>query len=136
MSAREMFLNASFVRWMGVELLRLENGVCETKLRLREDMLQQDGFAHAGIVTTLIDHSCGGAVGSLLETGEHVLTAEFKTSFLRAAKGPELFCRSRCVKRGRSLAFAEGAVYSSSLFDEASLLAQMTTTLAIRRLEA
>jgi uncharacterized protein (TIGR00369 family) len=135
MSAEEMFLKAKFVQWMGVELLRIENGVCETKLRLREDMLQQDGFAHAGIVTTLVDHSCGGAVSSLLEAGEHILTAEFKTSFLRAAKGPELFCRARCVKRGRALAFAEGAVYSSANFREENLLAQMTTTLAIRKIE-
>src|SRR5665647_1253264 len=86
MSAREMFLRASFIQWMGIELETIEKGVCETKLTVTKEMLQQDGFAHAGIVTTLADHSCGGAVGSLLGTGEHVLTAEFKTSFLRAAK--------------------------------------------------
>lgn len=135
MSAREMFLKATFIQWMGVELLRIENGICETKLRISPDMLQQDGFAHAGIVTTLADHSCGGAIGSLLSPGEHVLTAELKSNFLRAAKSSELYCRAVCRKRGRSLAFAEASVYGSSDFSEASLIATMSSTLAIRVLE-
>lgn len=135
MSAREMFLRATFIRWMGVELDRLEDGVCETRLKVTPEMLQQDGFAHAGIVTTLADHSCGGAAGSLLKPGEHLLTAEFKTTFLRAAKGPELYCLARCVKRGRSLAFTEASVYSSSTASEETLLARMSSTLAIRTLD-
>lgn len=136
MTAREMFLRASFIRWMGVELVALADGVCETKLALTADMLQQDGFAHAGVVTTLADHSCGGAAGSLLKPGEHVLTAEFKSSFVRAAKGPHLYCRARCFKRGRSLAFAEATVFSSPDYAEDSLLATLSSTLAIRTLES
>jgi uncharacterized protein (TIGR00369 family) len=135
MTAREMFLRATFVRWMGMELETLADGVCTTKLVVTKDMLQQDGFAHAGIVTTLADHSCGGAVGSLLEPGEHVLTAEFKTSFMRAAKSAVLYCRATCVKRGRALAFAEASVYSSPDRAEESLVARMSSTLAIRALE-
>jgi uncharacterized protein (TIGR00369 family) len=95
-------------------------------------MLQQDGYAHAGIVATLADHSCGGAVGSLLKTGEHVLTAEFKSSFVRAAKSEFLYCRAECFKRGRNLAFAEAAVYSSDTFSVDTLVAKMTSTLMIR----
>ena len=130
-----MFLRATFIQWMGVELERIEAGVCETRLKISPEMLQQDGFAHAGIVTTLADHSCGGAVGSLLKPGEHVLTAEFKMSFLRAAKSPVLFCRAKCVKRGKSLAFAEASVFSSPDYTDESLLATMSSTLAIRALE-
>jgi uncharacterized protein (TIGR00369 family) len=135
MTAREMFLRASFIQWMGIELLRIEDGVCETKLEVTKEMLQQDGFAHAGIVTTLADHSCGGAVGSLLNEGEHVLTAELKTSFLRAAKSSTLYCRAECLKRGRSLAFGEATVYSSPDFAADSVVARFNSTLAIRMLD-
>ncbi len=135
MDAREMFLKANFVQWMGVELLRIEDGVCETKLKITPDMLQQDGFVHAGIITTLADHSCGGAVGSLLKSGERVLTAEFKTSFLRAAKSPELYCRAICLKRGRSLGFTEASVHSSPDYSDANLLARMSSTLSIQHSE-
>ncbi len=131
-----MFLRATFIRWMGIELEKIEDGICETKLTITPDMLQQDGFAHAGVVATLADHSCGGAVGSLLKEGEHVLTAEFKSSFLRAAKSPVLYCRAECVKRGGSLAFAEASVYSSPKFEVDSLVARMSSTLAIRVLKA
>ena len=136
MSAREMFLRATFIQWMGIELVTIEGGICETRLKVTKVMLQQDGFAHAGIVTTLADHSCGGAAGSLLQPGEHVLTAEFKTTFVRAAKSTELYCRATCVKRGRSLAFTEASVYSSQAADENSLIARMSSTLVIRALEA
>ena len=135
MTAEEMFLRSSFVQWMGVVLEKLEGGVCETKLVVRKDMLQQDGFAHAGIVTTLADHSCGGAAGSLLHGGEHVLTAELKSSFLRAAKSPVLYCRAVCLKRGRSLAFAEASVHSSPDFSGESLIARFSSTLSIRALD-
>lgn len=136
MSAKEMFLRASFIRWMGIHLEKIEGGICETKLAITADMLQQDGFAHAGVVTTLADHSSGGAVGSLLKPGEHVLTAEFKTTFLRAAKSTVLYCRAECVKRGRSLAFAEAAVYSSPEFSSETLVAKFSSTLAIRVIDA
>lgn len=135
MTATEMFLRSTFVQGLGIELLRIENGICETKLHIRPDHLQQDGFAHAGVITTLADHSCGGAAGSLLKPKEHVLTAEFKTTFVRAAKGPELFCRARCFKRGRSLAFTEASVYSTANYEEDTLIATMSSTLAIRLIE-
>jgi uncharacterized protein (TIGR00369 family) len=135
MTPREMFLRATFIQWMGMELESIANGVCETKVTITADMLQQDGFVHAGIVTTLADHSCGGAVGSLLGPDEHLLTAEFKTSFLRAAKNSVLYCRAECVKRGGSLAFAEASVYSSPARESESLVARMSSTLAIRKLK-
>ncbi len=135
MSAHEMFNRASFIQWMGMELVRLDAGVCETKLKISAQMLQQDGYAHAGIVATLADHSCGGAVGSLLESGEHVLTAEFKSSFLRAAKAEILYCRAKCVKRGRNLAFAEASVFSSEDYRPDTLVATMSSTLMIRHID-
>lgn len=132
LTAREMFTKASFIQWMGIELQELENGVCRASMKIRSDMLQHDGFVHAGILTTLADHCCGGSVGSLLKPGEHVLTAEFKSSFLRAATSPEVFCIAVCLKRGKSAAFTEAKVYSGKEMKDDQLLATLSSTLVIR----
>lgn len=131
LKAHEMFLKAKFIQWMNVELLKLENGVCECKLKVRADFLQQDGFVHAGIITTLADHSAGGAAGTLLQENEKVLTIEFKTNFLRAAKSPELFCKSICLKKGQSIAVAESSIYPNANFDDQEIIAKTTVTLAV-----
>ncbi len=131
----EMFQKAKFVQWLGVEILTLENGICQTKLTVREEFLQQDGFVHAGVLTTLADHSAGGAGSSLLAANERVLSVEFKTNFLRAAKSRELYCYSVCLKKGRSIAVAESEIYPSSetmmARDLRNLIAKSTVTLAV-----
>ncbi len=131
----EMFHKANFVKWMGVELLTLEKGVCEARLPVRDDFLQQDGFVHAGITTTLADHCAGGAVGSVLKSDQRVLSIEFKTNFLRAAKSKELFCRSIALKVGQTIAVVESAIYPSleemKKGDVDTLIAKSTVTLAV-----
>ncbi len=130
-----MFHKANFVRWMGVELLTLAQGVCEARLEIRDEFLQQDGFVHAGVTTTLADHCAGGAVGSVLKAGQRVLSIEFKTNFLRAAKSKELFCRSVSLKVGRTIAVVESSIYGSlaemQKGDPEALIAKSTVTLAV-----
>lgn len=134
-AGREMFQKAKFVQWLGVEILELADGICQTKLVVRDDFLQQDGFVHAGVLTTLADHSAGGAGGSLLASHERVLSIEFKTNFLRAAKSRELYCHSVCLKKGRSIAVAESEIYPTlaalKARDHRELLAKSTVTLAV-----
>lgn len=138
MNPQDMFWKAKFVRWMDVRLEKIEGGVCEARLAIREDFHQQDGFVHAGIVTTLADHSAGGAAGSLLPDGTRVLTAEFKVSFLRPAKSPEIFCVSRVLKGGKTLSFVESEVYGCLPGQPVArtpenLLAKASVTIAIQR---
>jgi len=135
----EMFHKAGFLRWLGVELITLSDGICEARLPIRDEFLQQDGFVHAGIITTLADHCAGGAVGCKLNADQKVLSIEFKTNFLRAAKSKELFCRSTPLKVGRTIAVAESSIYSTlaemhaemQKGDVDALIAKSTVTLAV-----
>jgi len=133
--AARMFESAKFIQWMGVELLNLADGICEAKLIVRDEFLQQDGFVHAGILTTLADHCAGGAVGSLLRPHQRVLSIEFKTGFLRPAKSRELYCRSISLKTGKSIGFAESVIYSSLKEMQSGategLIAKSSVTLAV-----
>lgn len=66
---RSIFHRAAFIRDLGIELVRVAPGICETAMPVTPRLLQQDGFVHAGVTTTLADHTAGGAAGSLVGEG-------------------------------------------------------------------
>lgn len=105
------YLQAPFVRHLGLELLASREGLCETALRVEEAHRQQDGLIHAGVQATLADHTAGMAAATHLGEGERVLTVEFKLNLLRPARGERLFCRAEVLRRGRNLSVVEAAVY-------------------------
>lgn len=105
---REVFERAPLMRLFGVELVAFGHGWCETRLQLREEFMQQHGFAHAGTVMALMDHTCGGAAASTALGAKSVITVENTFYFLRPAVGTELRCRASVVRAGKSIAFTEG----------------------------
>ena len=127
---QQIFARAEFVRSLGIELTACGKGWCETKLVVAPTHLQQHGLAHAGVVMTMADHTCGGAAGSSVAEGKDVITVENKTSFLRPASGRELVCRAQVLRAGKNLVFVEGEVWSER-DGERMLVAKMSSTLAV-----
>jgi len=127
---QRIFNTAPFVRDVGVELADIGPGWCETVLTLRPEHYQQDDVVHAGVQATLADHTAGAAANSLVDANEIILTAEFKISFLRPARGEILRCRSEVIKAGRHLTTAESDVLAVTA-DESTLVAKALVTLAV-----
>ena len=125
-----VFRRAPFIRQLGPRLVRVSAGHCESSLDLTEPHLQQDGYVHAGVQATLADHTAGTAAATLIRSGQIVLTAEFKISLLRAARGDRLRCQARVLKPGTRLIFAESEIYCESSGD-ARLVAKASVTLAV-----
>jgi uncharacterized protein (TIGR00369 family) len=123
---RQQFKGAPFIQHLGIELADFGPGWCETTMPLRDEHMQQDGFAHAGVVTTLADHSCGMAAGTMCPAGRMVLTVEFKVNLLRPGVGDSLRCRADVVKPGRKLTVVEARVSAGE-----KLIALMTATMAL-----
>ncbi|MCL7942193.1 PaaI family thioesterase [Halomonas sp. ATCH28] len=126
-----IFQAAPFIRSLGIEAEEIAPGLCVTRLAVREDHQQQDGFVHAGVLATMADHTAGAAGATLIPAGAIVLTAEFKINLLRSARGPELRCVGRVLKPGRTLIVAESEVYGGE--EGATLVAKATMTLAVVR---
>ncbi len=106
-----IFSAAPFVASLGIQLVSLGPGECETRLEIQPSHLQQNGFVHAGVQATMADHTAGGAAATLAAPGEVVLTAELKINLLRAAKGQALRCRSKVLKPGSRLTIVESEVF-------------------------
>jgi len=125
----QIFENARFVRWLGIELTSSGNGWCETQIRLTPTLQQQHGLVHAGVLMTLADHTCGGAAATMAAEGQDVITVENKISFLRPASGSVLFCRADVLRAGRRLVFVEAKVATEQGRDSA-IVAKASSTLA------
>lgn len=127
---RELFRRAPFIADLGMELESLGSGDCVTSLAVAPRHLQQNGFVHAGVLATMADHSAGAAAFTLCSGGNNVLTAEFKLSLLRAARGERLRCHSKVIKPGRRFSFAESEVYCEFSGEE-RLVAKASATIVV-----
>ena len=125
-----LFETAPFIRELGMELVAIVPGRCETVLALAERHLQQDGLVHAGVLATMADHTSGSAGASVVRANEYVLTAEFKINLLRAARGARLHCIGTVLKPGRRLIIAESEVFDGDP-QQARLVAKAIVTLAV-----
>jgi uncharacterized protein (TIGR00369 family) len=125
-----IFEDAAFVRDLGITLVDAGPGWCETALHARDTHLQQHGFLHAGVVTTLADHTAGGAARAAVPPGSDVLTIEFKMNFLRPARTRHLACVGRTLRAGKSVVVAESEVFSVD-GSERTLVAKCISSLSV-----
>lgn len=100
---RESFGRQRVMHTLGARMTKIEPGYVELELPFREDLTQQHGFLHAGIVTTLLDSACGYAAFSLMDADSAVLTVEFKTNLLAPAAGQLLLAEGEVVRAGKTL---------------------------------
>jgi uncharacterized protein (TIGR00369 family) len=122
----ELFAATPFMQDLGVEVVSVSEGVCETALTVQPRHLQQNGFVHAGVGAAMADHTAGGAAGTLAGEGMGVLTTEYSIHFLRPAKGARMRCRATVLKPGKRLSIVEAEIFCDEV-----LVAKMTATMAI-----
>src|SRR5207248_10896912 len=72
---------------IGASLGMVEPGAVDVVLPFREDLTQQDGFLHAGVVAAIADSACGYAAHTLMPVTARVLSIEFKLNLLAPAVG-------------------------------------------------
>lgn len=111
-AARRMFEAAPFVGHLGISLVDAKRGYCETALAEPGPALyQQSGSLHAGVMTTMADHTAGGALVTELESGLGVVSVGLSIQFLRPAEGG-LRCVGETLKRGGRIGVAEATAYA------------------------
>jgi uncharacterized protein (TIGR00369 family) len=128
---RESFARQRIMRFIGADLRRVEPGAVDIVLPYREDLTQQNGYIHAGIITTVADSACGYAANALMPADSDVLSVEFKVNLLRPAAGEFFVAEARVIKAGATLTVVRCDIYGWAA-DEAKMVATMLATM-IRR---
>lgn len=120
----ESFTRQKVMSLIGARLTTVEPGMAEITLQARDDLTQQDGFLHAGIITTVLDSACGYAAYTLMPAGSRVLSVEFKVNLLAPARGEIVRARAEVKRSGRTL-----TVCSADAFADDVLCATMLATM-------
>jgi len=116
---------------IGFEVDRVEYGIFETRLNIRQDHSQQDGFVHAGVIATMADHTAGYAAYTTVSEAFRILTIEFKINFFKPAVGKQIVCRSKVVNNGNKIKVSESELFSLNENQEKLIAKAMVTLIAI-----
>jgi uncharacterized protein (TIGR00369 family) len=111
---RASFERQGAMRLIGARLAEVRAGYCAIELPYREDLTQQHGYVHAGIVSAIADSAGGYAGFTLFPADASVLTVEYKLNLIAPAKGDRLVAEAQVVKPGRTLAITRGEVYAEA----------------------
>ncbi|MFJ6425521.1 PaaI family thioesterase [Streptomyces hydrogenans] len=98
-AAREILRAQPFSRLVGADVSAFGDGGATLELPIREDLLQQNGFVHGGVLSYAADNAITFAAGAAL--GPAVLTAGYSIDYVRPAVGVTLRARAEVLHAGR-----------------------------------
>jgi uncharacterized protein (TIGR00369 family) len=107
---KESFDRQGLMTLLGARLVEAANGRAVIEVRYREDLTQQHGYFHGGVVTSIADVACGYAAYTTMPEDASVLTVEFKINLMNPAAGERLRAEATVRKAGRTLVVVAATV--------------------------
>lgn len=129
---RDSFSQQEMLTSLGAQIGLLRAGEVHLTAPYDARFTQQDGFLHAGTVTTLMDSACGYAAYSLMPAASRVLSVEFKVNLLAPARGVRFRAEGRVIKAGQTLTVCEGKLFSIEKEEETLCAIMQATMICIR----
>ena len=108
--ARKIFESQPFSQFMQAELVSMGENEAVIQLAITENMKQQHGFAHGGVISYLADNSITFAGGIAL--GGDALTSEYKINYVRPATGSHLIARAKAHSVGKRQAVCIAEIFT------------------------
>lgn len=118
------FENQPMMKTMGIVLTLVEPGHVEFTMEFAEHLTQQNGFLHAGAMSTALDSACGFSAYTLMAAESSILTIENKVNLLRPALHGPFAIVGRVVKAGKSIVVSEGTSHDAG----GKMIATMSAT--------
>jgi uncharacterized protein (TIGR00369 family) len=122
---RDSFGRQKAMQLIGAALTIVEPGYVEIALPYRDEITQQKGYVHGGVLGMIADTACGYSAFSLMPAGCSLVTVEYKINILAPARGA-LVARGQVLKAGRTLTVARAEVYAEDGKHVASMLQTLT----------
>lgn len=103
-TAQKVLDSQPFSALVGARITAFGDGAATLEIAGREELRQQNGFLHGGVLAYAADNALTFAAGTTL--GPAVLTGGFSIQYLRPATGTTLVARAEVVHTGRRQAVA------------------------------
>lgn len=107
---REVLAKQPFSVLLGAQLLALKPGYCELMVPMSEEIQQQHGFVHGGVISYLADNALTYAGGTAMRVP--VVTSEFKINYLRPAVGEKFIARAATAHVARTQAVCRCEIFA------------------------
>ena len=101
------FARQPFMGYIGARITAVRPGFVEIRVPYREEVGQNHGFFHGGVIGAVADVAGGFAGFSILPPESSVLTVEYKINILAPGLGDELIARGEVLTAGKTLIFTE-----------------------------
>ena len=129
-------VTASFARnrllgSFGVAIKGIKPGHVTMSLPFREDLCQQHGYLHGGVLAALLDSASGYAGLTLMPVSAAVLGVEFKVNFVAPAIGERVDVFGRVLKSGRTLTVCAGDAYAVADGTQKLVASMLNTVMAV-----
>jgi uncharacterized protein (TIGR00369 family) len=130
---RESFAAQTVMKLIGAEMTEVKAGAVDIELPYRENLTQQNGFVHAGIITTIVDSACGYAAFTLMPKEAGVLSVEFKVNLLSPAMGEKFLAEGRVLRAGKTLTIVQGNVFAFSKKQSKHVATMLATVMCLQK---
>jgi len=107
---REVLAQQAFSKLLGAELTALSAGKAQLELALGDQLKQQNGFAHGGVISYLADNALTYAGGTAMQVP--VVTSEFKINYVRPGVGERLIARASAEAVSKTQAVCRCEVFA------------------------
>jgi len=107
---KEVLKSQPFSKLIGAELTGFSLGHVELTIKITDQIKQQHGFVHGGVISYAADNALTFAGGSVL--GPAVVTSEYKINYLKPAIGSELIARATVVYSSKTQAVCRCDIYA------------------------
>jgi uncharacterized protein (TIGR00369 family) len=128
---RDSFARQTFMATIGATLDKVAPGTVEISLPYREDLCQQHGYFHGGVIGTLADNAGGYAAFSLMAADASVLTIEYKMNIVSPGAGERLVAVGSVIRPGRQISVSDVKVYAHGADGAPKLCATALCTLMV-----
>lgn len=125
---RASFARQKAMAHLGASLEEVEAGRCVVQLPHHDEVTQQHGYIHGGVVGAIADSAAGYAAMTLTPADTSVLTVSYTLNLMAPAAGDHIEAHGEVVRAGRTLLVTRADVFAYN-DGEATLCATLQQTI-------
>lgn len=130
---RASFAKQQFMSTLGASIAVKSRGHVEIEFPFGAGLTQQNGFVHAGAITSILDSACGYAALSVAGDDHDVLSVEFKVNLLAPAVGESFVARAQVKRAGKRLIVSAADAFARKSGQEKIVATMLATIMAVER---
>lgn len=109
---------------MGGEVVQVSREGARSRLPYSQKLIgdPDTGVVHGGVITGLLDHTCGMSVMGALREPIPIATLDLRIDYMKpAVPGEEIIAEAHCLKVGHDVAFVRGSAYQKNANDPVAI---------------